>query len=234
MKESLTRFGIIIGETAIEKLQQSKVAIFGLGGVGSYVAESLARGGVGSFLLVDKDEVEITNINRQLCATFDTIGRAKTDIVTQRILSINPDAEIQGRKEFFLPDNANSFDFSDCDYIVDAIDTVTAKIALIKKAKEENKEIISAMGAGNRLDITALKVDDIYSTDVCPLCRVMRKELRNIGIKDLKVVYSTEKAITPTLDERENGKQIVGSSPWLPSAMGLIISAEVMTALTKK
>ncbi len=231
MKEEFSRLALLIGENALNLLATKKVAIFGLGGVGSYVAEALARSGIGSFELIDKDVVDVSNRNRQLCALNSTVGESKTEVVKARILDINPTAEVVTRKIFFLPDTAAEFDFGQYDYVVDAIDTVTAKCELIKATKKAGTPIISAMSAGNRFDATALRVADIYDTDVCPLCRIMRKELKALGIPSLKVVYSTEKGAVPLIPSRENGKQIIGSTAWVPSVMGLIMAGEVVKEL---
>lgn len=195
MQEQFSRTSMLIGEENVEKLSKVKIAIFGIGGVGGYVAEALARSGIEKFDLFDKDIVEVTNINRQIIATLDTIGKNKVDVMKERILSINKNAEVNAYNVFYLPENADKYDLSKYDYIVDAIDTVTAKIELIVRAKDKNVPIISAMGAGNKLDATKFEVKDIYETSVCPLAKVMRKELKVRGITNLKVVYSKEEPI---------------------------------------
>lgn len=222
--ERFSRAETLIGEDKINKLNNSKVAIFGVGGVGGYVAEALARSGVGTFLLVDSDTVDITNINRQIIALSSTIGKSKVEIMKERILDINPSSNVEIRKCFYLPENADEFDFSQYDYIVDAVDTVTAKINIITKAKECSVPVISAMGAGNKLDPTAFKVADISKTKVCPLAKVMRYELKKRGIKGVKVVYSEE---LPVLK-----KQVPASIAFVPSVAGLIMAAEIVKDLT--
>ena len=219
----------LIGKENLEKLAKSKIAVFGLGGVGSYVAEGLARAGVSNFVLVDKDVVSISNINRQIIATHDTIGKYKVDVEKERILSINPIAKVETFVEFFMPGN-NTILNNSITYIVDAIDTVTAKIELVMQAKTLNIPIISSMGTGNKLDPTKFEITDIYKTSVCPLAKVMRKELKERNIKKLKVLYSKEEPIkTNILDE--NGKSIPGSISFVPSVAGLIIAGEVIKDL---
>lgn len=239
MLDQFSRTELLIGKHAIEKLKKSKVAIFGIGGVGSYVVEGLARAGVGNFILVDNDEVSLTNLNRQIIATYETIGKAKVDIAKKRILEINPDASIQVYKEFFMPDSKVIIDKS-VDYIVDAIDTVTAKIELVVRANTFNIPIISCMGTGNKLDPIKFEIADIYKTSVCPLAKIMRKELKNRGIKKLKVLYSKEEPIKINNDsnsieeKKETKKQVPGSISFVPSVAGLIISGEVVKDLIKE
>ena len=219
----------------MERLFGAHVAVFGIGGVGGYVVEALARSGVGSFTLVDNDEVSVSNINRQIIATFDTVGRYKTEVMKERILSVNPQAKVEIRNCFFLPEQAASFDFSQYDYVVDAIDTVTAKIQLIIQAKEAGVPVISCMGTGNKLNPAMLKITDIYKTSVCPLAKVMRKELRKRGIENLKVLYSEEEPRIPSTSEEELPKgrrAIPGSTSFVPPAAGLFIAAEVVRDLT--
>ncbi len=219
---------MLIGRENIEKLQKSHVAIFGLGGVGGYVTEALARSGIGKFDLIDSDRVEPSNINRQIIASEDTIGEKKTDVMKRRILSINKDAIVNTYDIFYLPETKNLFDFRNYDYIVDAIDTVTGKLTLIEEAERQSRAIISSMGAGNKLDPTLFCVSDIYSTRVDPLARVIRRELKKRGIKKLKVVYSTEEPIkTSTLENRSTP----GSISFIPSVCGLIIASEVIKDL---
>ena len=228
MDNQFSRTELLIGKEALNKLKYSKVAIFGLGGVGSYVAEGLVRSGVGKFILVDKDVVEITNLNRQLIATTKTMGQSKVDVAKQRVLEINPNAEVEIYKEFFMPKTTGILDKT-IDYIVDCIDTVTAKIELVQRANKLNVPIISAMGTGNKLDPTLFEVADIYKTSVCPLAKVMRKELRNRGIQKLKVVYSKEEPI-----KRLSDNQTVPSSiSFVPSVAGLIMAGEVIKDLIK-
>lgn len=196
-RERFVRTEMLLGSAGIEQLKNSRVAIFGIGGVGGYVAEALARSGVGAFELIDNDTVALSNLNRQIIALESTIGRYKTEVMKERIAQINPEAEVQTRECFFLPENADSFDFSKYDYVVDAIDTVTAKIELVMQAQAAGVPIISSMGTGNKLNPAMLQVTDIYKTKVCPLAKVMRKELKARGVKHLKVVYSEELPMTP-------------------------------------
>ena len=249
MLNQFSRTELLLGNAAMEKLAGSKVAVFGIGGVGGYVVEALARSGVGAFDLIDDDKVCLTNINRQIIATRKTIGQYKVDAAKERVLDINPDAVVNTYKTFFVPDTADEFDFASYDYVVDAIDTVTGKIMLVEAAQKAGTPIISSMGAGNKLDPTAFEVADIYKTSVCPLAKVMRRELKKRGIKKLKVVYSKEKALTP-IDETENScrshcicppgsartctqrRQIPGSTAFVPSVVGLIIAGEVIKDLT--
>ena len=234
--EQFVRTEMLLGMETMEKLQNAHVAIFGVGGVGGYVVEALARSGVGKFDLIDNDTVAISNINRQIIATHSSIGKYKVEVMKDRILDINPKAEVNVYKCFFLPENSKDFDFSQYTYIVDAIDTVTAKIELIVRAKEANVPIISSMGTGNKLDPTKLEVTDIYKTEVCPLARVMRNELKKRGIKKLKVVYSKEQPIKVKKDKAsqitsENMgriKDVPGSVAFVPSVAGLIIAGQVI------
>ena len=226
MDNRFSRTELLIGKEAIEKLNKSKVAVFGIGGVGSYVVEGLARAGVGSFILVDKDEVDITNINRQIIATTKTVGRPKVEVAKERILEINPEARVEIYQEFFLPETKGILDES-IDYIVDAVDTVTAKIELIDRANKLNIPIISSMGTGNKLDPSKFEVTDIYKTSVCPLAKVMRKELKIRGIKKLKVVYSKEEPI------KQEERGVPASISFVPSVAGLIIAGEVIKNLSK-
>lgn len=223
MSNQFSRTELLIGKEGIEKLQKAKIAIFGIGGVGSFVVEALARAGIGKFILVDKDTVDITNLNRQIIATRKTIGRSKVEVAKERILEINPDAEIEIHQEFFMPNSQGILDDT-IHYIVDAVDTVTAKIELVMRANQHNIPIISCMGTGNKLDATKFEVADIYQTSVCPLAKVMRKELRTRGIKELKVVYSKEEPIK--LKEIE--EHVPGSISFVPSVAGLIIAGEVI------
>lgn len=248
MLNQFSRTQLLIGEEGINRLKGAKVAIFGIGGVGGYVCEALVRSGVGAFDLIDDDKVCLTNLNRQIIATRKTVGKYKVDVMKERILDINPDADVQVHKCFFLPENAADFPFEEYDYIVDAVDTVTAKISLVMKAKELNIPIISSMGAGNKLDASLFKVADIYQTKVCPLAKVMRRELKKRGVKKLKVVYSEEQPMTPIEDMaiscRSNcicpsgavhkcteRRAIPGSVAFVPSVAGLIIAGEVVKDL---
>ena len=229
MKEEFTRTAMLIGEENVEKISSCHIAVFGLGGVGGYVTEALARCGVGEFDLIDNDTVNISNINRQIIATHDTLGRFKTEVMRERILSINPDAKVTVHNTFYLPENSAEFDFAKYDYIVDAVDTVTAKIEIIINAKEAGTPVISSMGTGNKLDPTRFEIADIYKTTVCPLAKVMRRELKKRGIDRLKVLYSTEE---PIKQQAEEGKKPAPASiSFVPSAAGLIIAGEVIKEL---
>ena len=226
VENAFCRTEYLIGQEALQKLKNAKVAIFGIGGVGSYVVEALARVGIGSFVLVDKDTVSISNLNRQIIATLSTIGKNKVDIAKERILSINPNAKVETFTDFFMPGNNNIINNS-ISYIVDAIDTVTAKIELVMQAKKFNIPIISSMGTGNKLDPTRFEISDIYDTSVCPLAKVMRKELKARNINNLKVLYSKEEPIKTNIKD-ENGKLIPGTISFVPSVAGLIIAKEVV------
>ena len=228
-----SRTELLIGKKGLDKLQNAKVVIFGIGGVGSYVMEGLARAGVGSFILVDKDEVDESNINRQIIATHKTIGMPKVEVAKQRILEINPTANIDIREIFFTPESEDFFD-EKIDYVVDCVDTVTAKIEIIMRAKKHNIPVISSMGTGNKLDPTKFEVGDIYKTSICPLAKVMRKELKKREIDNLKVVYSKEEPIKTNKFDEENNKQIPGSISFVPSVAGLIIAGEVIKDIIKK
>lgn len=229
MLEQFSRTELLIGKEGIEKLQNAKVAIFGIGGVGSYVVEALVRAGIKNFILVDKDEVDITNLNRQIIATRKTIGKPKVEVAKNRILEINPNANVEIYQEFFLPKSKGILDET-VDYIVDSVDTVTAKIELVMRANKLNIPIISSMGTGNKLDATKFEISDIYKTQVCPLAKVMRKELKTRGIKKLKVVYSKEE---PIKHDNVDGKQIPASISFVPSVAGLIIAGEVIKDIIK-
>lgn len=230
--EQFARSELLLGSENMEKLKNSRVAVFGIGGVGGFAAEALARTGVGALELFDMDTVSITNINRQIIATLDTVGKYKTDVMKERIALINPEAEVVSHRCFFMPDNSAEFDFSKYDYVVDAVDTVTAKIELVMKCRENSVPIISSMGAGNKLDPTKFEVADIFQTSVCPLARVMRTELRKRGVERLKVVYSKEPPVTPLPSSEETAKKSVpGSLAFVPSVAGLIIAGEVIKDL---
>lgn len=231
MTNNFQRFAMLIGKDKIEELNKKKVIIFGLGGVGGSLAEALTRAGIGHFTLVDKDSFDETNLNRQLFATYKTVGMNKTDVAKERMLSINPNTEIETRKMFFLPENSDEFDFSQYDYVVDAIDNVTAKIALILKAKKEGANVISSMGMGNKFDPTQIKIDDIYKTSVCKLAKVMRKELKKRGVTDLKVAYSTEIPVKPLFIAEGNDERTPGSSPFVPPCAGIIMAGEIIKDL---
>lgn len=225
------RTALLLGKASVERLARKRVAVFGVGGVGGFVCEGLVRAGVGAIDIVDKDIVAISNINRQLIALHSTVGKNKVDVLEERLKDINKNLIIKKYKCFFLPETSETFDFREYDYVVDAIDTVTGKIELILKAKEAGVPIISAMGAGNKLDPTAFQVSDIYKTSVCPLARVMRRELKKRGVEKLKVVYSKEEPIKPQFEE---GEEVVpGSVSFVPPALGLIIAGEVVKDLIR-
>ena len=245
MLNQFSRTQLLFGAEAMEKLYHARVAVFGIGGVGGYTAEALARSGIGTLDLIDDDKVCLTNINRQIFATRKTVGQYKVDVAEQRILDINPHAVVHTYKTFYSPDTAEQFDFTLYDYVVDAIDTVAGKLELVEQAEKAGVPIISSMGAGNKLDPTAFEVADIYETSVCPLARVMRRELKKRGIKKLKVVYSKEPAMTPIDDmaiscrancicppgtERTctQRRQVPGSNAFVPPVAGLIIAGEVV------
>ncbi len=227
---------MLISKAALEQLKTSRVAVFGVGGVGSYVAESLSRAGIGAIDLIDNDTVSETNLNRQIIALHSTIGKMKTEVMKERILDINPDCKVTVFNTFVLPENINTFDFSVYDCIVDAIDTVSGKLAIIEKAYNENIPLISSMGTGNKLDPTAFRITDINKTSVCPLARVMRYELKKRGIKKLKVLFSSEEPIKPKENEKNKDTRKVppGSISFVPSVAGLIIGGEVIKDIIKK
>ena len=233
MLNQFSRTEMLIGKKAINKLANSKVAIFGIGGVGSYIAEALARCGVGNFILVDNDKVTITNINRQIIATTKTIGQYKVDLMKQRILDINPEAKVETYKTFYMPECEEKILDDSVNYVIDAIDTVTAKIFLIEEATRLNIPIISSMGTGNKLDPSKFEITDIYKTSVCPLAKVMRKELRQRNIKKLNVLYSKEEPIKPekNTEEQTSKKHVPGSIAFSPSVAGLMIASKVVKDL---
>jgi len=249
MLTQFSRTELLLGKEAMEKLSASRVAVFGIGGVGGYVCEALVRSGIGAFDLIDDDKVCLTNLNRQIIATRKTVGQYKTEVMKERILAINPDAKVTIHSCFFLPENADTFPFEEYDYVVDAVDTVTAKIELVIRAQKKHVPIISSMGAGNKLDASRFKVADIYQTKMCPLAKVMRRELKKRGVEKLKVVYSEEKPIRPLEDlsmhsKAEDGppevrrkcakrRDIPGSVAFVPSVAGLIIAGEVVKDLCK-
>ena len=231
MDERFEREALLIGEDAVETLASSCVALFGVGGVGSYAAEALARSGVGKIVLVDNDVVSRTNINRQLCALESTVGKPKVSVVAARLKDINPDIEIVERMEFFLPENAHLFDFSEYDYVIDAIDTVSGKLAIAVCAREAGVPSISCMGTGNKLDPRAFRVTDISKTSTCPLARVMRRELKKRGIDHMKVVYSEESARKPKEEIKEGARVVPASISFVPSVAGLIAAGEAVKTL---
>lgn len=249
MLNQFSRTQLLLGGEAMKKLSESRVAVFGVGGVGGYACEALVRSGVGHFDLIDDDKVCLTNLNRQIIATRKTVGKYKTDVMKERMLEINPDVDVTIHKCFFLPENADEFPFSEYDYVIDAVDTVTAKLELVMKCRELNVPIISSMGAGNKLDASAFRVADIYKTKMCPLAKVMRRELKKRGVKKLKVVYSEEKPTRPIEDMSVSCRtncicppgaahkcterlDIPGSVAFVPSVAGLIIAGEVVKDLT--
>lgn len=240
MSDIFSRSTILFGDDNLKKLKDSKVALFGIGGVGGYVAEALARSGVGSFLLVDNDVISMSNINRQIIALHQTVGKYKVEVMKERILDINPDADVTVSKCFFLPENSGEIDFSGYSYIVDAVDTVSAKIEIIMKAEKCNVPVISSMGTGNKLEPSMLRIADIYDTSECPLARVMRHELKKRGIKKLKCVYSTEKPIKPDdsymnmHDEGVFKRQIPGSVVFVPAVAGLLMAGEIVRDLCRE
>ncbi len=237
--DQFSRTQLLLGKQAMEKLKNARVAVFGLGGVGGYVVEALARSGVGEIELIDHDDISLTNLNRQILATQDTLGMPKAEAAAQRAQAINPHIQAAARQVFYTPETAHQFDFTRYDYVVDAIDTVTGKLMLIKAAKEANTPIISSMGTGNKLDATAFRVADIYDTSVCPLARIMRKECRKRGIDSLKVVYSEEEPLSPTLSDGEKEEMpeghraLPGSVAFVPAVAGLLIAGEVIKDLIK-
>ena len=249
MLTQFSRTELLLGKEAMDKLANSRVAVFGIGGVGGYVCEALVRTGVGAFDLIDDDKVCLTNLNRQIIATRKTVGQYKVDVMKERMLEINQKVDVRVHKCFFLPENAEEFPFEEYDYIVDAVDTVTAKISLVMKAQEMNIPIISSMGAGNKLDASKFQVADIYKTKVCPLAKVMRRELKKRGVKKLKVVYSEEQPTRPIEDmsvscrthcicppgakhKCTERRDIPGSVAFVPSVVGLIIAGEVVKDLS--
>ena len=234
--EQFTRTELLLGEAAMKKLASSRVAVFGIGGVGGYTVEALARSGIGALDLIDSDRVALSNLNRQIIATLDTVGQYKVDAAVARIASINPECRVTVYRLFFTPDTQDQFDFTQYDYVVDAIDTVTGKLALAECAQAAGTPIISAMGAGNKLDPTAFRVADINDTSVCPLAKVMRRECRRRGIRHLKVVYSQEEALQPLgrpAEEDSVRRSIPGSTAFVPPVTGLIIAGEVIKDLTE-
>ena len=249
MLNQFSRTQLLLGDKAMQKLALSRVAVFGIGGVGGYTVEALVRSGIGALDLIDDDKICLTNINRQIFATHSTVGKYKVDVAAERIADINPNCKVTTYKTFYMPDTENEFDFTEYDYVVDAIDTVTGKLSLVKKAKAAGVPIISSMGAGNKLDPTAFEVADIYKTSVCPLAKTMRRELRKLGIDSLKVVYSKEEPVKPEQETETSclhncicppgtvrkctvRRDIPGSNAFVPPAVGLIIAGEVIKDLT--
>lgn len=231
MKEQFSRTALLLGEAAVEKLQSKKVAVFGVGGVGGFAVEALARAGIGALELIDSDTVSESNINRQIIALHSTVGKYKTEVAAERIKDINPDCKVTVKNIFYLPETADEFDFSEYDYVVDAVDTVTAKIDIICRSKAVDVPVISAMGAGNKLDPLGFKVADISKTKVCPLARVMRQSLKKRNITSLKTVYSEEMPIKNESPQNSDEKRVPGSVSFVPSTVGLIIASEVIKDL---
>lgn len=248
MLNQFSRTELLLGKDAMERLTNAKVAVFGIGGVGGYVCEALVRSGIGSFDLIDDDKVCLTNLNRQIIATRKTVGQYKVDIMKQRMLDINPEVQVETHKCFFLPENAEEFPFQEYDYVIDAVDTVTAKLEIILQAKKYNVPVISCMGAGNKLDASQFRVADIYKTKMCPLAKVMRRELKKRGVRKLKVVYSEEKPIRPLEDmsiscrnhcicppgaahKCTERRDIPGSVAFVPAVAGLVLAGEVVKDL---
>ncbi len=236
-----SRTELLLGEENIRDLRDKRVAVFGVGGVGGYVCEALVRSGIGHFDLIDNDQVSESNINRQIIATIKTVGRDKVDVMKERMLDINPEVEARVHKCFFLPENADEFDFNEYDYVVDAVDTVTAKIEIITRCKNLGVPVISAMGAGNKLDPSRFRVVNIYDTTMCPLAKIMRKELKKRGVKDLKVVFSDEKPTRPFAEKvneeipkepQKRQRDIPGSIAFTPAVAGLVLASEVLKDLT--
>ncbi len=245
-EQQFERTELLLGADGVNRLKHARVAVFGIGGVGGYVCEALVRSGVGAMDLIDHDQVSVSNLNRQIIATWKTVGRDKVDVMRERILEVNPEVNVRVYKSFFLPENADTFPFGEYDYVVDAVDTVTAKIELVLRAQEAGVPMISSMGTGNKLDGSRLCVGDIYETSVCPLARVMRRELKRRGVERLKVVYSEEMPLRPVVktdiaddnekEEREPGpgrKRAPGSVAFVPPAAGLMIAGEVVKDLIK-
>lgn len=232
MREQDERTALLLGEDGVIGLHNKRVAVFGIGGVGGYAVEALARAGIGTLDLIDRDVVSVTNINRQILATHDTVGMPKTEAARQRIASISPETKVNVYQTFYLPQTESDFDFTQYDYVIDAIDTVTGKISLVMKAQEAGTPIISAMGAGNKLDPSRFEVADIYQTSVCPLAKVMRRELKKRGVKRLKVVYSRELPVRAAVECGD--ERMPGSISFVPSVMGLIMAGEVVRDLVRK
>lgn len=243
MVEEFSRTGLLLGSEALEKLAQSRVAVFGIGGVGGYVVEALVRSGIGAVDLIDNDTVCLSNLNRQIIATRKTVGQYKTDVMKERIMDINPECKVEVHRCFYLPETKDEFDFSQYSYVVDAVDTVTAKIQLVVQAEEAGVPIISSMGAGNKLNPADFEITDIYKTSVCPLAKVMRRELKKRNVKHLKVVYSKEEPIAPieNTETEQTGADVAskrrstpGSVAFVPSVVGLLIASEVVKDLIKE
>ena len=228
MDERFSRTGLLLGEDTLARLASARVAVFGVGGVGGYVVEALARSGVGAMDLIDKDVVSVSNINRQLIALTSTVGELKTEVAADRVRDINPSCEVKTHSIFYTTDTQDAIDFAQFDYVVDCVDTVTAKLLIIENSVKAGVPVISAMGAGNKTDPTAFRVADIYKTKVCPLAKVMRRELKKRGIDSLKVVYSEEEPKVPAVRSREMGKDVPASCAFVPSVAGLVIAGEVV------
>ena len=237
MRDHLSRTELLIGTEGIDRLQRSHIAVFGIGGVGGFAAEALARAGIGALDLIDSDTVSLSNLNRQIIATRETIGRYKTEVMADRIHTIDPELKVRVFNCFYLPETADQFDFTQYDYVVDAVDTVTAKLEIILRAREAGVPVISSMGAGNKLDPSRFRVADIYQTSVCPLAKVMRRELKKRGVTELKVVYSTEPPVSPKGPASEapsaGRRSVPGSISFVPSAAGLVLAGEVIRDLIR-
>ena len=234
VSEQFSRTAYVYGEQAVQKLNNARVAVFGVGGVGGYVCEALARAGVGRIDIFDRDTVSLSNINRQIIALHSTVGRPKVEVMRERILDINPECQVNAHNIFYLPENADEYDFSEYDYIADAVDTVAAKLSIVERAYEKNIPVISAMGAGNKTDPTAFEIADINKTSVCPLARVVRRELKARNIPHLKVVYSKEEPRKSGEVDEVTGKSVPGSLPFVPSVMGLIMASEIIDHIIKQ
>lgn len=232
MKEELSRTELLLTEAGMEKLKNSTIALFGVGGVGGFVAEALARCGIGKIILTDNDCVSVSNINRQIIALHSTVGESKVEVMKKRLLDINPELEVELHKSFYLPDNHDEYRFEEYDYVIDCIDTVAAKIDIVLEAQKSGTPVISSMGTGNKLNPSLLEISDIYKTSVCPLARVMRYELKKRGVKKLKVVYSTEKPIKVSAPLEDNARRCIpGSVSFVPASAGLLIASEVVRDL---
>lgn len=239
IQKQFIRTEFLIGREAMEKLSRARVAVFGIGGVGGHVAEALARSGIGALDLIDHDTVSVSNINRQIIALHSTVGKPKTEVMAERIRDINPDCRVRSHACFYLPETKEQFDFSQYSYVVDAVDTVTAKLQIVEEAKAKGVRVISSMGAGNKLDPTRFEIEDIYKTSVCPLAKVMRRDLKKRGIRSLKVVYSKEQPQTPLTEYTDGAESepkrraVPGSMAFVPSVAGLILASEVIKDLIR-
>lgn len=234
LREEFSRSAAVLGDKAVERLGECRVAVFGVGGVGGYACEALARAGVGAIDIFDRDKVSLSNINRQIIALHSTVGRAKVEVMRERIADINPDCKVGAHEVFYLPENAEEFDLSGYDCVIDAVDTVSAKLEIAERAYKAGVPVISAMGAGNKKHPEKFEVADIYDTEVCPLARVMRRELKKRGVRSLRVVYSREEPKKSGEVDQESGKSLTGSLPYVPSVMGLIMASEAVNLLIRE